>query len=181
MIQLVKALWSKVIYILIVALIIRIESPGPAFYKQERLGKNGKIFMMYKLRSMRTDAEKDGPQWATDDDPRCTRVGKVIRAWRIDELPQIWNVIKGDMSVVGPRPEREYFYNDFEKDNPQFRNRLLVDQGLTCIGQADGGYGAEPAEKLAYDVEYINKQSIWTDIKCLCKTVVVIFSHKGSR
>lgn len=167
--------------ILIVALIIRIESPGPAFYKQERLGKNGKIFMMYKFRSMRTDAEKDGPQWATVGDPRCTKVGRVIRVWHIDELPQIWNVIKGDMSVVGPRPEREYFYNDFEKDIPQFRDRLLVAQGLTCIGQVNGCYDLTPAERLAYDVEYINKQSIWTDIKCMCKTIVVIFNHKGAR
>lgn len=165
----------------IVALLIVIESPGPVFYVQERLGKNGKPYMMYKFRSMCVDAEKNGPQWAQYGDPRCTKVGKVIRSWHIDELPQLLNVLKGDMSVVGPRPEREYFYAEFEKEIPNFRDRLVVDQGLTCIGQVSGCYDLTPAERLAYDLEYIQKQSVWMDIKCILKTFRVIVNHKGAR
>lgn len=165
----------------IVALLIRVESPGPVIYKQERLGKNGKPFMMYKFRSMRNDAEKSGPQWATVGDPRCTRVGKVIRVWHIDELPQLWNVFLGEMTIVGPRPEREFFYKEFEKEIPNFRDRLLVDQGLTCIAQVNGCYDLTPAGRLEYDVEYIQKQSMWTDFKCVLKTFVVLFNHKGAR
>ncbi len=165
----------------IVALLIRLESPGPVIYKQERLGKNGKPFMMYKFRSMRNDAEKNGPQWAKIGDPRCTKVGKVIRVWHIDELPQLWNVVLGDMTIVGPRPEREFFYQEFEKEIPGFRDRLLVDQGLTCIAQVNGCYDLTPAGRLEYDVEYIQKQSLWTDFKCVLKTFVVLFNHKGAR
>lgn len=166
---------------LVVAILIRAESRGPVIYKQERLGKNGKTFMMYKFRSMCTDAEKSGPQWATVGDPRCTKVGKVIRIWHIDELPQLWNVFKGEMSIVGPRPERPYFYDQFEKQVPQFRDRLLVDQGLTCIAQVNGCYDLTPQERYDYDMEYIQKQSGWTDLKCILKTFVVLFNHKGAR
>lgn len=165
----------------IVALLIRIESPGPVIYKQERLGKNGKVFMMYKFRSMCVDAEKGGPQWASKKDPRCTKVGRVIRLWHIDELPQLWNVVKGEMSVVGPRPERAFFYDQFEKEVPMFRDRLLVDQGLTCIAQINGCYDLTPQARYDYDMEYIEKQSVWTDIKCILKTFVVLFNHKGAR
>lgn len=165
----------------VVALLIKIESPGPALYKQERLGKGGKTFMMYKFRSMYLDAEKNGPQWAQTEDPRRTKIGKVIRVWHIDELPQLLNVIKGDMSVVGPRPEREYFYDEFEQTVPEFRKRLLVDQGLTCIAQVNGCYDLTPAERLAYDFEYMAKQSVWTDFVCILKTFVVLFNHKGAR
>ena len=165
----------------ILALLIRIESPGPVIYKQERLGKNGKPFMMYKFRSMRNDAEKGGPQWASVGDPRCTKIGKVIRIWHIDELPQLLNVFLGQMSIVGPRPEREFFYQEFEKDLPNFRDRLLVAQGLTCIAQVNGCYDLTPQGRLDYDVEYIQKQSLWTDFKCILKTFVVLFNHKGAR
>ena len=165
----------------IVALLIRLESPGPVIYKQERLGKDGKIFMMYKFRSMCVDAEKGGPQWASKKDPRCTKVGKVIRIWHIDELPQLWNVLKGEMTVVGPRPEREFFYEQFEKEVPLFRDRLLVDQGLTCIAQVNGCYDLTPQQRYDYDMEYIEKQCCWTDIKCILKTFVVLFNHKGAR
>ena len=165
----------------VVALLIKIESPGPALYKQERLGKGGKTFMMYKFRSMYLDAEKNGPQWAQTEDPRRTKIGKIIRVWHIDELPQLLNVIKGDMSVVGPRPEREYFYDEFEQTVPEFRKRLLVDQGLTCIAQVNGCYDLTPAERLAYDFEYMAKQSVWTDFVCILKTFVVLFNHKGAR
>lgn len=177
----VLALLVLLLPMAIVALLIRVESPGPVIYKQERLGKNGKPFMMYKFRSMRNDAEKSGPQWATVCDPRCTKVGKVIRVWHIDELPQLWNVVLGEMTVVGPRPEREFFYQEFEKELPNFRDRLLVDQGLTCIAQVNGCYDLTPAGRLEYDMEYIQKQSLWTDIKCVLKTFVVLFNHKGAR
>lgn len=175
------ALIVLAIPMLIVALCIYIESPGPVIYKQERLGKGGKPFMMYKFRSMRLDAEKDGPQWADINDDRCTKMGRFIRQWHIDELPQLWNVLKGDMSVVGPRPERECFYEDFEKETPGFRTRLVVDQGMTGYAQVNGGYDATPSQKLELDVAYINAQSAWMDIKCLFKTVLVVFKRKGVR
>lgn len=165
----------------IVALLIRLESPGPVIYTQERLGRNGKPFKMYKFRSMRNDAEKNGPQWAKVGDPRCTKVGKVIRVWHIDELPQLWNVVLGQMTIVGPRPEREFFYREFEKELPNFRQRMLVEQGLTCIAQVNGCYDLTPEGRLAFDMEYIQKQSLWTDFKCIMKTFVVLFNHKGAR
>ncbi len=165
----------------IIALLIVIESPGPAIYKQERLGKNGKPFDIYKFRSMHLDAEKNGPQWAETEDPRCTKIGKVIRRWHIDELPQLLNVLKGEMSIVGPRPEREYFYQMFEEDLPNYTERMLVDQGLTCIGQVRL-YDASltPENKIACDIEYIQKQSISTDIECILKTFGAIFKNKGA-
>lgn len=166
---------------LLVALLIVLESPGPALYTQERLGKNGKPFQIYKFRSMCVDAEKNGPQWARTQDPRCTRVGMVIRRWHIDELPQLLNVLKGEMSIVGPRPEREHFYQIFEQELPHYRDRLLVDQGLTCIGQVNGCYDLTPAKRIAYDIEYIENQSVWTDLKCIFKTFGVICNHKGAR
>ena len=165
----------------IVALLIVIEDPGPVFYSQERLGKNGKPFQIHKFRSMCVNAEKNGPQWARTEDPRCTKVGKVIRRWHIDELPQLWNVFVGEMGIVGPRPEREHFYQVFEKELPNYRERLLVDQGLTCIGQVNGCYDLTPAKRIAYDIEYIEKQSIWMDLKCIFQTFRVICNHKGAR
>ena len=165
----------------VVAALIYIESPGPVIYKQERLGKGGKPFTMYKFRSMCLDAEKNGPRWASYKDDRCTKIGRIIRKWHIDEIPQFVNVLKGDMSVVGPRPEREYFYQEFEKTIPNFRDRLLVKQGLTCIAQVNGCYDLTPAQRLEYDIEYIEKQSVWTDIKCVLKTFVVICNHRGAR
>ncbi len=165
----------------IVALLIYIESPGPVIYRQERLGLNGKPYMMYKFRSMRLDAEKERPQWAEKDDPRCTKVGRTIRLWHIDEVPQMINIIKGDMTIVGPRPERACYYEEFEKTIPGFKNRLAVKQGLTGWAQVNGGYDFTPAQKLEYDMQYIQSQSIWLDIKCILKTVAVVFSHKGAR
>lgn len=164
-----------------VAALIWLESPGPAIYSQERLGKNGKPFTMYKFRSMYMDAEKNGPQWAVVNDRRCTRIGKVIRMYHIDELPQLWNILKGDMSIVGPRPERSYFYDEFEKTIPEFRQRLRVKPGLTGLSQVNGCYDMTPEERLVYDMEYIATMSVWTDLKCIFKTVGVVFSRKGAR
>ena len=165
----------------IIALVIVIESPGGAIFKQERLGKDGKPFTIYKFRSMYIDAERDGPRWAELEDERCTRIGAVLRKTRLDELPQLWNILKGDMSIVGPRPERAYFYEQFEKYIIGFSNRLVVTPGLTGYAQINGGYELEPEEKIVYDMEYIEKRSVLMDIKCLVKTVSLIFTHEGAR
>lgn len=166
---------------LIIALIVRLDSPGPALFRQERLGKNGKPFTMLKFRSMYLDAEINGPQWAAVNDHRCTRVGCVLRNSRLDELPQLWNILKGDMSFVGPRPERFCFYNEFEKHIPGFRNRLQIKPGLTGWAQINGGYDLKPEEKLVYDIEYIEKRSIRVDAICILKTVSLVFTHEGAR
>ena len=149
----------------IIAAAIKLDSKGPVLFKQERLGKDGKPFMMYKFRSMHTDAEENGPQWAKVDDRRVTRVGKFLRKTRIDELPQMWNIIAGDMSFVGPRPEREFFYAKFERNIPNFRDRLAVKPGLTGLAQISGGYELDPQSKLDYDIEYIETRSALLDIK----------------
>ena len=112
----------------VIALLIRHDSPGPAIYRQERLGKNGKPFTLYKFRSMRMDAEKNGAKWASSNDDRCTKLGSKLRQFRLDELPQLINIIRGDMSLVGPRPERAVFYDEFVKTIPDFRERLQMTQ-----------------------------------------------------
>lgn len=166
---------------LAIAALIKLDSEGPALYKQERLGKNGKPFMMYKFRSMKVDAEANGPQWAGKDDDRCTRLGKIIRKSRLDELPQLWNIFIGDMSIVGPRPERACFYEEFETYIHGFRKRLQVQPGLTGLAQVNGGYDLLPEEKIVFDMEYIENQSIGMDIWCILKTVRLIFTHEGAR
>ena len=166
---------------LIIGVIIRLDSPGEALFRQERLGKDGKPFMMVKFRSMRIDAEENGPQWAVSEDDRCTRVGQFLRKTRLDELPQLWNIFMGHMSIVGPRPERAYFYDEFETYINGFRNRLTVRPGLTGLAQVNGGYDLKPEEKIVYDMEYIRKQSLWLDIVCILKTVRLVFTHEGAR
>lgn len=165
----------------VVAVMIRLDSPGPAIYKQERLGKGGKPFNMYKFRSMRQDAEENGAQWAEEDDPRVTRIGKIIRKTRLDELPQLVNILAGHMSVVGPRPERGIFYKEFETYVHGFSNRLAVTPGLTGLAQVNGGYDLKPEEKVIYDMEYIRNQSLLLDLKCILQTVGIVFSHDGAR
>lgn len=165
----------------ILILLIRIDSPGPAIFRQERLGKDGKPFMILKLRTMRMDAEKNGPRWADANDSRCTRLGRFLRKTRLDELPQVWNILRGEMSFVGPRPEREYFYGQFEQYIPEFRDRLAVVPGLTGWAQINGGYTLRPEEKILFDMEYIKEASLWMDVKCLIMTVPVILTHKGAR
>lgn len=166
---------------LVVYALVWAESPGPAIFKQERLGKDGKPFMMYKFRSMRVDAEANGPQWAKKDDDRCTHLGHILRKFRIDELPQLWNILVGEMSIVGPRPERRHFYDEFETYIPGFRNRLLVQPGLTGLAQINGGYDLPPEEKIVYDMEYIRTRTFWLDVKCIFQTVALVFTHKGAR
>lgn len=166
---------------LIIAAAIRLSSPGPAIYAQERLGLNGKPFTIYKFRSMTLDAERDGPQWAEANDCRCTPIGRIIRKSRLDELPQLWNILVGDMSVVGPRPERAYFYDKFETYIFGFRKRLMVKPGLTGYAQVNGGYELRPEEKLVYDIQYIENRGFWLDMKCIFMTAKLVFTHKGAR
>ncbi|HFJ9471297.1 sugar transferase [Bacillus paranthracis] len=167
--------------ILMFSLFIMLESPGSPFYFQERLGKNGKKFNVIKLRSMRIDAEKNGAKWAEKNDTRVTKIGQFIRKTRIDELPQLFNILKGDMTLVGPRPERPIFTEKFEREIPGFKNRLKVKPGLTGWAQVNGGYEITPKEKLDLDIVYINNASIKLDIKIMVLTVRVVFTGEGAR
>ncbi len=175
------ALILCLIPMLIIALIVKIDSRGTVIFKQERLGKGGKPFTMYKFRTMNMNAEENGPQWADTNDKRCTKVGSVLRKCRLDELPQIFNILKGEMSFVGPRPERPCFYEQFEEYIHGFKNRLVVKPGLTGLAQVNGGYDLKPEEKIMYDIEYIKNRSIWMDIKLIFRTLAVIFTRKGAR
>ena len=165
----------------IFGVLIKIEDNGPAVYKQERVGKGGKCFYLYKLRSMRTDAEKFGAQWAEKDDPRITKIGKFIRKTRIDEIPQLFNILRGDMGIIGPRPERPMFTVQFYEEIPGFINRLSVKPGLTGWAQVNGGYEATPAEKLEDDLYYIKNRSFLLDMKIIFKTVGVVLTGHGAR
>lgn len=158
-----------------------LDSKGPALFKQERLGKDGVPFTMYKFRTMYMNAEENGPQWAKPDDERCTKLGRMLRKTRLDELPQLFNILKGDMSLVGPRPERQCFYEIFETYIPGFRMRMMVRPGLTGHAQVNGGYDLLPEEKIIFDMEYIQKRCWKMDIQCLIKTVQVVFTHNGAR
>jgi len=170
-------------FLFLVGLIIRIDSKGPALYKQKRVGYRNKEFYLYKFRSMRVDAEKaTGAVWATEDDPRITKVGKFMRATRIDELPQAWNVLLGNMSLVGPRPERRVFVDEFEKQIPFYTRRLNVKPGITGWAQVRRGYDSsidDVKEKLQYDLFYLENLSIGLDIKILLNTLWVMVSAKG--
>lgn len=166
---------------LIFGIFIKFEDKGPMTYKQERVGKNGRVFYIYKLRSMRTDAEKFGAKWADKDDPRITNVGKFIRKTRIDELPQLFNILKGDMSIIGPRPERPSFTAQFNEEIPGFINRLAIKPGLTGWAQVNGGYEITPKQKFKEDMYYIRNRSVSLDIKILFKTVKVVLTGDGAR
>ncbi len=165
----------------VIAICIKIDSPGTVLYKQERLGKDGKVFNVLKFRSMHMNAEKYGAQWASSEDPRTTRIGAFLRKCRLDELPQLYCILVGDMSLVGPRPERPVFYEEFAKYIDGFEQRLLVTPGLTGLAQVRGGYDLDPEEKVVYDIEYIENRSAWLDLKIIFETVAVVFSHNGAR
>ncbi|MES1038130.1 MULTISPECIES: sugar transferase [Peribacillus] len=167
--------------LLLFCILIPIDSAGSPFFYQQRLGLDGKPFNMIKLRSMGIDAEKNGPKWASANDSRVTRIGAFIRKTRIDEIPQLINVLKGDMSLIGPRPEREYFYKEFEKFLPGFKNRLYVKPGITGWAQVNGGYDLSPKEKLHYDLYYIQHRSIAMEIKILFRTLTIVFTGNGAR
>lgn len=168
---------------ILTAILIKLESRGPIFYKQERVGKGGKPFNVIKFRSMRTDAEKDGkPIWAVTNDERITRVGKVIRATRIDEIPQFWNILKGDMNFVGPRPERPHFVKQLATEIPYYDHRHLVAPGLTGWAQIKYPYGgsvADAIQKLQYDLYYIKNQSLTLDLVIVFETVKTVLFGKG--
>ena len=166
---------------LLIALLIRLDSLGPVIYRQERLGLYGRPFIMYKFRTMCPDAEPDGPCWASVTDCRCTRAGRFLRRTHLDELPQLWNVLRGEMSLVGPRPERKFFYLQFQQQIPEFPRRLSVKPGLTGLAQINGGYDLSPEEKIRYDMEYIHEQSLVLDLFCLIKTVRLLFTQEGAR
>ncbi|HEX3031961.1 MAG TPA: exopolysaccharide biosynthesis polyprenyl glycosylphosphotransferase [Bacillota bacterium] len=167
--------------VLTVGILIRLESPGSIIYKQIRVGQFGKLFVMYKLRSMRHDSEVGGPRWAAKDDPRVTRVGRFIRKTRMDEIPQFYNVLIGNMSVVGPRPERPAFTLLFNQQYPGFINRLQVKPGITGWAQVNGGYENNPREKAALDLYYIRNRGLMLDLKILLKTILVVLSGHGAR
>lgn len=167
--------------ILFFSLLIVLETPGSPFYVQERVGKGGRTFWLVKLRSMRKDAERSGAKWAEAHDPRVTRVGHFIRKTRIDELPQFLSILKGDMSLIGPRPERPMFTEAFEREIPGFKNRLLVKPGLTGLAQVSGGYDLSPKEKLVYDLEYIRNLSPALELRILLRTVKILMTGEGAR
>jgi len=171
--------------ILLVAVAIRLDSRGSAFFSQERVGEDGKIFMIYKFRSMYAEAEKEsGPVWAEVDDPRITRVGRIIRKLRFDEIPQLWNVFKGDMSFVGPRPERPFFVEKLKEIVPYYNERLSVKPGVTGWAQIKYAYSSseeEAFEKLKYDLYYIKNMSIVMDMIIIFHTVKIVLLGRGSR
>lgn len=158
---------------LITAIAIKLESPGPIIFKQERIGYNGKPFMMYKFRSMKVqDEDEEKSQWTTQDDPRKTRVGTFIRKMSIDELPQFFNVLKREMSVVGPRPERPYFVEQFKKTIPKYMVKHQVRPGLTGLAQVNGYRGNTSIEKrIEYDIRYVENWSLALDIQIMLKTI----------
>ncbi len=168
---------------LLVALAIKLDSKGPVFYKQTRVGLNGREFLIYKFRSMVQDAESlTGPQWAQKEDPRITRVGKIIRKMRIDEAPQLINVLKGEMSLIGPRPERPYFVNKFKHEIPFYARRLKVKPGITGWAQIKSGYDASidnVKTKLQYDLFYLENMSLRMDLKVILNTIYVMLMGKG--
>ncbi len=169
-------------FMLVVALVVRLSSPGRILYRQERVGLGGKVFMLYKFRSMVQDAERVGPQWSELNDPRVTKVGRFLRASRIDELPQLWNLIVGNMSLIGPRPERPEFVNELKKEIPFYEVRELVVPGLSGWAQVKYPYGSSVKDsyrKLEYDLFYIKNHSVRLDITIFFKTCLVVLKGCG--
>jgi exopolysaccharide biosynthesis polyprenyl glycosylphosphotransferase len=167
---------------LLVGALIKLDSPGPVFYSQLRNGMNRQAFRVYKFRSMRQDAEKAGATWASQRDPRITRVGNILRLTRLDELPQLWNVLRGEMSLIGPRPERPEFDDKLSLEIPYYDVRYLVQPGITGWAQVMYPYGAsveDAYEKLSYDLYYIKNYCLWLDLAIVFKTVRVMLLGKG--
>lgn len=169
----------------ITALLVKLTSRGPVVFKQTRVGRDGKLFEMYKFRTMCVDAEKEsGPVWAKKNDCRITPIGKFLRKTRIDEIPQFVNVIKGDMSIVGPRPERPIFVEKFVKEIPDYEKRLAVKPGITGLAQVWHRYDEtieDVKKKIKYDILYIKKFCFWTDLGILLRTVRVVLTGSGAR
>jgi lipopolysaccharide/colanic/teichoic acid biosynthesis glycosyltransferase len=168
----------------LVALLILLEDGQPVLYRQRRVGLRGREFTLYKFRSMRKDAEAEGAQWASKDDPRITRVGAVIRKLRLDELPQLVNVVRGEMSLVGPRPERPEFVTRLAERIPYYHERHSVKPGITGWAQVRYPYGSseqDAKEKLDYDLYYVKHQGLIFDLMVLLQTAEVVFWGKGAR
>jgi len=169
---------------IIVALAIKCDGPGPVIYRQDRVGLGGRPFNLLKFRSMVPNAEQDGPVWAAEQDVRITRVGRIIRLLRIDEIPQLLNVIRGEMSMIGPRPERPYFVDQLASQIPRFVERHAVTPGITGWAQINYPYGAsieDAQHKLGYDLYYVQHQSLGLDLRILISTVRVVIFQKGAR
>lgn len=169
--------------VIVTAILIKLDSRGPILYKQERVGKNGRLFKVMKFRSMRLDAEKDGPVWAKSDDQRMTRVGRIIRKIRVDEIPQFWNILCGDMNFVGPRPERPHFVEQLAQEIPYYEQRHLMAPGLTGWAQINYPYGAsieDAKQKLQYDLYYMKNQSLSLDATIMFETIKTILFGKGT-
>ncbi len=170
--------------LLLVAWLIKLDSPGPVLYRQDRVGLHGRVFTLLKFRSMRLDAEAAGPCWAAERDPRVTRVGAAIRACRIDELPQLVNVLRGEMSLVGPRPERPHFTAQLARVLPRYSERTSVLPGITGWAQVSYRYGASVEDarvKLDYDLDYVARRSLLFDLRILAATVPVVLFRVGAR
>ena len=172
------------LFLPLVALAIRLDSPGPIFYRQIRCGRAGKPFSIIKFRTMISDAEQDGkPRWATKNDDRITRVGRILRKARLDELPQVFNILRGEMSFIGPRPERPEFVEELQQEIPFYRARLMVKPGLTGWAQVHYNYGNSVEDaliKLQYDLYYLHSWSLWLDLHIIFKTFGVVFKFKGT-
>ncbi|MDI6689772.1 MAG: sugar transferase [Actinomycetota bacterium] len=167
---------------ILVALLVKLTSPGPIFYVQERVGEDEELFKVYKFRTMIQEAEEEsGPILAVERDSRITPVGRYLRRFRIDELPQLFDILKGDMSFVGPRPERSHFVKEFKKKIPGYTERFKVKPGVTGLAQISGSYATTPENKLKYDLIYIYHQSLFLDIKILLHTIKVVLTGRGAR
>ena len=167
-----------------VAIVVRMDSDGPILYRQERVGRDGRAFTLTKFRTMVDNAEALGPMFATEDDPRITRVGRFLRKSRLDEFPQLWSVLKGDMSLIGPRPERPIFVEEYTAEIPFYGSRLLVRPGVTGWAQVNYGYAdhaAEAVEKLTFDLFYIKHSSFWLDLQILGRSVWTVLTGFGAR
>jgi len=167
---------------LLIALAIRLTSPGPVLFAQDRVGLNGRVFRVYKFRTMSTgNAEESDTRWTTSDDPRRTKLGAFLRATNLDELPQFFNVLKGDMSVVGPRPERPYFVKKFQDDVAQYSTRHYLKVGITGWAQVNGWRGdTSIAKRVEHDLYYLQNWSLWFDIKIICLTLWRGFFSKNA-
>ena len=167
-----------------VVLMVRLSSPGPIFFRQTRVGMGGRNFTVYKFRTMRTDAEAAGAKWASKDDPRATKIGRFMRKIRLDEVPQLWNVLRGDMGFVGPRPERPEFVPWLSENIPYFDLRHMIRPGLTGWAQVRYGYGStleETREKLEYDLYYIKHMTLGLDLLIMFETIKTILRRRGAQ